>query len=188
MRDSNGDGNDSKEHDALVRREAERDYGIRPGRLVDIHRAPHRILAVVQGRVLATGTLGHGAYLVQDPLDGTIQLPGIEAFRAMLAAGEAVWPKVEAKRATASERMRAQIRLLDALGTKQGDKAIWIALAAHWSPDLEARYGPHDEAWKIRRWRAALRRAAAEPADPDETAARGGPDRAVSAEESENEA
>lgn len=127
------------------------------GSLIDIAGSRHRIAALVDKRVLAFDLRTHHIYLTQDA-DGSIQLPTVSLIRQMIDSGQAV-PATELDEPSATERMRAQIDMLDAAEVRQGDKAIWIFLTTHWTAELEARFGRHDQPWKIRRWRAALRRA-----------------------------
>lgn len=133
-----------------------------PGSILNILGSPHRIVALVKKRVLAADLRTHHAFLVQDA-DGTIQLPRLSSLEEMIECGQAI-PASEADAPSETERMRVQIDMLDAADVRQGDKAIWIFLTANWTPSLRARFGPHDEPWKIRRWRTALRRARQERA------------------------
>lgn len=137
------------------------------GALIDLLGSRHRILAVIGERVLATDVATHHPYLIQDE-DGSIQLPRLANLTAMIERGEAGFAEAGVE-ASATDRMRAQIELLDRAGVAQGDKAIWIHLAMHWTPTLEARFGPYDQPWKVRRWRSALRRAAAVRSKADRT-------------------
>ncbi len=129
-----------------------------PGRILNILGSPHRIVALVKKRVLAADLRTHHTFLIQDT-DGTIQLPRISSLEEMIERGQAI-PASDAEEPSETERMRVQIEMLDAADVRQGDKAIWIFLTANWTPSLKARFGPHDEPWKVRRWRTALRRAA----------------------------
>lgn len=129
---------------------------VSPGAIIDILGSRHRIVALVEKRVLASDLRTHHPYLVQDA-DGSIQLPRISLVRQMIESGQAV-PVTTFGEPSATERMRTQIDMLNAAEVRQGDKAIWIFLAARWTAELTARFGPHDPPWKIRRWRAALRK------------------------------
>ena len=128
------------------------------GSILEIFGVGHRILAVVRKRVFAADLTSHHIYLEQD-VDGSIQLPTVASIGRMIELGQAV-PVIGNVEPSATERMRKQIEMLDAAQVPQGDKAIWIFLANNWTPTLEAQFGRHDEPWKIRRWRAALRKAA----------------------------
>lgn len=132
---------------------------IQAGGLIDIAGVRHRIVAIVGIRILASTLHSSHFHLVQED-DGSLQLPTISSIQSMIDAGAAVHVPDPVVAPSPTARMRIQIDMLDAADVRQGDKAIWIHMAANWTPALEARFGPHDEPWKIRRWRAELRRTA----------------------------
>lgn len=136
------------------------DAPVAAGDLIDIHRIPHRVVALVGRRVLALNLTTDRTFLVQET-DGSIQLPRIDTLAAMIAAGH-VRPARRPRAFSKTKRMAAQIDMLEAANVPMGDKAIWIHLTAHWTPAHEAMFGPHDEPWKIRRWRTALHRSRAQ--------------------------
>lgn len=132
-----------------------------PGALIDIHSVRHRLLGYVDRRALLTDIRTHHPWLIAEA-DNGLQLPSKTRLRAMLRSGEArraecVWPDI-----TPTEKLRYEIDLLDAHDVRQGDKAIWQFLTKAWTPDLVDRFGEHDDPWRIRRWRADLRKAGEE--------------------------
>lgn len=131
------------------------------GSLVDLHTVRHRLVAYIARRVLLTDLRVHAAYLLQDR-NGSLQLPTTVRMLEMIRSGEARLVEDMTPDFTPTEKLRFQIDMLDANGIRQGDKAIWQYLAAAWTPALVARFGPHDDPWRIRRWRAALRNGARE--------------------------
>lgn len=133
------------------------------GSLLSIRHAIHRLVAVIGDRMLLIDVTTHHVFMIQEA-DGSIQLPTVAAVARMIARGEAETVPESGDPASPTARMQEQIRVLDANDAKQGDKAIWLCLRAHWTPALRARFGPPDEPWKIRRWRAALRKALASAA------------------------
>ncbi len=132
------------------------DRSLPVGRLIEVLSSPHRVVAIVVDRALLCSITSHAPYLVQEE-DGSIQLPRVVKIVAMLEDGEAALVPDEKPGRVPGGRMREQIRMLEEAAVPQGDKAIFLHLATHWSPDHERRFGPFDEPWKIRRWRAALR-------------------------------
>lgn len=122
----------------------------------------HRVLALLDGRVLLMDVRSHHAFLIQED-DGSLQLPRIALVEEMVRSGKATPAGHGDPDPSSSQRMRTQIAMLDAAEVPQGEKSIFIHLATHWTQDLEARFGPFDDAAKIRRWRTALRRAARRP-------------------------
>lgn len=137
------------------------DYVPAPGALIDIHGVRYRLLAYVNDRVLLTNAANHNPWLVQEA-DGSIQLPMETRLSEMLSTGVARGVEVVGPDFTPTEKLRYEIDLLDANDVRQGDKSIWVFLVKAWTPDLVDRFGPHDDPWRIRRWRAALRKAAEE--------------------------
>jgi hypothetical protein len=142
-----------------------RDDGSEPGKsdgrpavgsLVDLHTVRHRLVAYVARRVLMIDLRVHVPWLIQDR-NGSIQLPTTVRMLEMMRSGEARLVEDATPDFTPTEKLRFQIDMLDAHGIRQGDKTIWQFLARAWTPDLVARFGPHDDPWRIRRWRAALR-------------------------------
>lgn len=131
---------------------------VAPGAIIDMIGSRYRIVAHVKRRVLASDLRTHHPFLIQAP-DGSIQLPTVRSIREMMDRGEAV-PVTILGKPCPTERMSETIGMLEAANVPQGEKAIWIFLATHWTAALEARFGPHDPPWKIRKWRAALRKAA----------------------------
>ena len=133
-----------------------------PGALVDIHSVRHRLLAFVGRRALLTDLRTHHVWLIADA-SGILQLPTKARLLDMLRSGQAQLIESIGPTFTPTEKLQFEIDLLDAHGVRQGDKAIWRFLAQHWTPDLVARFGPHDDPWRIRRWRADLRNAEQRP-------------------------
>lgn len=131
-----------------------------PGALLLLAAVRYRVVAYVGERVLMTSVTTHHPWLEQDP-DGSIQLPTTLRLLEMMHAGIARPCEPEGG-ISPTEKLRFEIDLLDAAGVRQGDKCIWQFLAKAWTPDLVARFGQHDDPWRIRRWRAALRKSAAE--------------------------
>lgn len=127
------------------------------GELIDILSARHRVLAIVSRRVLAVDVRVHVPYLIQE-VDGSIQLPTIDEIEIMLDEGKASLVRDEDVAASPTDGIACAIDMLDAAGVAQGDKSIWIHLSTHWTDAHLARFGPFEQPWKIRRWRAALRR------------------------------
>lgn len=127
------------------------------GELIDILSARHRVLAIVSRRVLAVDVRGHVPFLIQDA-DGSIQLPRIDEIEIMLDEGQASLVRDEDVAASPTDGIACAIDMLEAAGVAQGDKAIWLYLSTNWTDAHLARYGPFEQPWKIRRWRAALRR------------------------------
>lgn len=134
------------------------DVALRPGALVYMHSSRHRLLAVLDGRALLTDVRTHHPWLVQDE-DGSLQLPPCERVLEMMRTGEASYAEAVGPGFSPTEKLKFEIDLLDEHGVRQGDKSIWQFLARAWTPDLVDRFGPHDDPWRIRRWRAALRKA-----------------------------
>lgn len=142
---------------------------IRADGLIDILGTRHRILALVDGRVLASNLQTDRLFLVQDE-DGSIQLPRIGRLLDMIDAGSAGHAPDPVVATSSTTTMGVVISMLDAANVANGEKAIWIYLAAHWTPDLEAAFGKPDEPWKIRRWRTALRRTVRQRNESDRAA------------------
>lgn len=128
------------------------------GSLVDVYEVAHRLLAYVDDRVLLTTLDTHHPCLTQDE-DGSIQLPTVHWLLDRIAEGN-VTPRRPSPGPSPTEKLRFEIAMLDAAGVPQGDKCIWQFLAKAWTPDLVERFGEHDDPWRIRRWRSAIRRAA----------------------------
>ena len=139
----------------------EKDWPLPPsGSLIDIDTARHRLLAIWSDRVILTDVRTHHTFLCQQP-DGSIQLPTVDLVIKMIERGDAKpVSRDEGEETSPSARMRRQLEMLDAANVRQGDKAIWLFLAKAWTPDLVEQFGPFDDPWRIRRWRAELRRAA----------------------------
>jgi len=153
LRNTKGNGDETVVPNCAV----DAQCAVAPGSVIEINGKGHRIVAVIKKRVLAADLRTHHIYLVQDG-DGSLQLPKVSLMHEMIERGHAV-AVTELVEPSATERMRVQIEMLDAAAVPQGDKAIWIFMATHWTPALEAAFGHHDEPWKIRRWRADLRKA-----------------------------
>ncbi len=132
-----------------------------PGAFIDIRSVGYRLLAYVEGRALLTDATTHHTWLSQDE-DGSLQLPKDTRLLDMLRSGEARIAERIGPTFTHTEKLKFEIDLLDANGVRQGEKAIWQFLVKAWTPDLVARFGKHDDPWRIRRWRADLRKAAKE--------------------------
>jgi len=130
-----------------------------PGASINIRAVGYRLLAYVGGRALLTGVMNHHPWLEQDE-DGSLQLPKDTRLLDMLRSGEARLAKRVEPAFTHTEKLKFTIDLLDANRVRQGEKAIWLFLAEAWTPDLLDRFGPYDDPWRIRRWRADLRKAA----------------------------
>lgn len=131
----------------------------RSGSLIDVSSVRHRLLGTCAHRVILTDLRTHHPWLIQDA-DGSIQLPTIDRVLQMLQGGEAKRVADGGSDPSPTARMLVQIEMLDAANVRQGDKAIWLFFAKAWTPDLVQRFGPFDDPWRIRRWRADLRRAA----------------------------
>ena len=142
---------------------------IRADGLIDILGSRHRILAPVDGRVLASDLRTDRLFLVQDE-DRSIQLPRIGRLLEMIDAGSAGHVPDPVVATSSTTTMGVVISMLDAANVANGEKAIWIYLAAYWTPDPEAAFGKPDEPWKIRRWRTALRRAVLQRDESDRAA------------------
>lgn len=140
-----------------------------PGTLLDIDDAEHRPVGYGAGRLQFLNT-STGAYFVDR---GATGMPTDDEYSAMLAAG-----RIKVRSPRSADRVRllndaaewaldqaitidpavakrlAQVQLLDDAGVANGDKAIAIHLAQHWTAELIAKHGPHDPPRTIRRWRA----------------------------------
>ncbi|MGA1799322.1 hypothetical protein VH567_11145 [Sphingomonas sp. 4RDLI-65] len=152
------DGDDASRSSSTASDRRDGPDHVAPGAIIDMIGSRYRIVAHVRRRVLASDLRTHHPFLIQAP-DGSIQLPTLRSIREMMDRGEAV-PVTALGEPCATERMGVTIKMLNAADVPQGEKAIWIFLATHWTAALEARFGPHDPPWKIRKWRAALRKAA----------------------------
>lgn len=128
------------------------------GSLIDVYGVAHRLLAYVDDRVLLTTLDTHHPCLTQD-VDGSIQLPTVHWLLDGMVEGS-ITPHRPVTRPSPTEKLRFEIAMLDAAGVPQGDKCIWQFLAKAWTPDLVERFGEHDDPWRIRRWRSAIRKAA----------------------------
>lgn len=131
------------------------------GAVVVINTVPHRTIAYFNDRALLTDLKTHHPWLTQDD-DGSLQLPKEVLLKQMVQSGvvrpaEGFGPDI-----SPTEKLKFVIDLLDQHRVRQGDKSIWQFLTKAWTPDLVERFGPHDDPWRIRRWRAALRKAAKE--------------------------
>ncbi|MBP2513764.1 hypothetical protein [Sphingomonas sp. PvP018] len=132
-----------------------------PGSLFDLPMGRHLLVGYVGQRALLNDARTHHPWLVQEA-DGSLQLPMTASLKAMLHSGEARPVQSAGPAFTHTEKLSVEIDLLDANGISQGDKAIWQFLVRAWTADLIARFGPHDDPCRIRRWRADLRKAAKE--------------------------
>lgn len=124
-------------------------------------------LVILQGRayvVLATVPTNPPETLVVDvrsghpvlsPRGGGIGLPSADGVALLAGAAP---DEVAADIASATERMRVELEMLDAAGVRNGSKAIWFWLDANWSDDLRMRFGDFDDPATIKRWRTAQRR------------------------------
>ena len=128
------------------------------GSLIAIDGVEHLVLAALGDLLMLVSVVSHHVYLVQDDA-GCIMLPDRRRIGELLASGRAEIP-APAERTTGAdlERLRTELTMLDAAGVPNGVKAIAIHLHRSWTPDLIARFGPHDEPATIRRWRTEARR------------------------------
>lgn len=137
------------------------------GELVRIDRQPHRVLAVIGDRVLLVHVVSQMVYLVRDQ-DGGIALPDAGHWNELVGHGRASTAAGTSRQATLADngddpdtaKLRLQIDMLEAAGVPNGDKAMAIWLAAHWTPSLKARFGEHSNVHTLRRWRVLRGRAA----------------------------
>ncbi|HEX8226019.1 MAG TPA: Mu transposase C-terminal domain-containing protein [Allosphingosinicella sp.] len=148
-------------------------YNISKNAITEINGAPYKDLGeTVSGRVhLMHGVTG-ATFLVPGP-DGTLGLPTREDYDELLRTGqiiireptsliearriarEADWTGEDCEELTPKcRKMLAQCRLLDDNGIPNGSKAIATALTTHWSEELQAKFGDHDNAHTIKRWRS----------------------------------
>lgn len=128
------------------------------GSLIAIDGVEHLVLAALGDLLMLVSVVSHHVYLVQDPA-GCIMLPDRRRIADFLASGRAEIPRPVARTARADlERMRTELTMLDAARVPNGAKAIAIHLHRSWTPDLVARFGPHDDPATIRRWRTQGRR------------------------------
>ncbi|UYY58003.1 hypothetical protein [Sphingomonas sp. S2-65] len=108
--------------------------------------------------ILAHSTPPYGLYLVADR-DGCPSLMTCSQWSELALVGEAeVLPAMRSCQAPdPTLKLLTQVELLDAAGVKNGAKAIAIWLHRHWTGDLLATWGPHDNVHTIRKWRAGDR-------------------------------
>lgn len=143
-----------------------------PGCLVVIDGGEHRFTGYAGGRMqlhhvttgllfVATGDDGVTGPLTDELFSKLLREHRISLTmprstpRARLLGGVPQWAMDQAvEQDPASAKRAAQCQALDAVGAMNGTKAIEVALKKHWTAELIAKFGPHDPARSIRRWRA----------------------------------
>ena len=141
--------------------------------IIEIDEAPYKYMGLpMPGRIhLMHGQTGL-PYLAQDA-NGVMGLLTLEGYDELVLAGRLIVRETE--RASIARKMAAdaewtaadcdeldpkarkmllQCEILDDCGVPNGSKAIGIALANHWTPELRERYGEHDNPHTIKRWRS----------------------------------
>ena len=140
--------------------------------IIEIDEAPHKYLGLpMPGRIHLMHCQTGLPHLVEDK-QGVMGLLTTEGYDELLLAGRLVVRETERAsiaRKIASEtewtfadcdeldpkarKMLAQCEVLDDHGVPNGVKAIGLALADHWTPELREKYGEHDNPHTIKRWR-----------------------------------
>jgi hypothetical protein len=123
------------------------------GSLLSLHGRLHRIVFEFNGYLLIVDVASPGIYLVENS-EGLVGLPHRDDLATLFAKGQAL----PAPSGDSAERMRVELALLDAAGVRNGTKAIAIWLDRNWTADLRCRFGDHDNAATLKRWRSQQRR------------------------------
>lgn len=129
----------------------------------------HRILALMDTRILALHVASHAMYVVRDA-EGGVALPDFAHWAEMTRLGRAtivpgttpgeVLDDGSTGDPAPSEKVHVECEMLAAAGVPMGHKAMAIWLAAHWSPALRARFGEHTNVHTLRFWRRFRKRSA----------------------------
>lgn len=148
-------------------------YNLPPGTIVEIDGRPYQRPAYsVPGRLILADCHTGQPFLVPDGQGGTA-FPTEDDFDQLFIEDrlKLVFPQnVVASRALATKaewdlsdleaidpgirKTIEEIKLLDDAGVKNGVASITDAMTHLWTPDLQAKYGDHDDPATIKRWRA----------------------------------
>ncbi len=144
------------------------------GALVRLDGQFHRVLEARNARFLAVHVATHAMYIIRDA-HGGVALPDAAHWNEMVRLGRArTLPGTTPAEVGADEpfdgsmpsaKVNAECGMLAAAGVPMGSKAMAIWLAANWSPELQARFGPHTNVHTLRYWRRFRMRAAAAAQD-----------------------
>ncbi len=129
----------------------------------------HRILALMDTRILALHVASHAMYVVRDA-QGGVALLDFDHWAEMVRLGRAsivpgttpgeTHDDVSKGGPAPFEKIHTECEMLEAAGVPLGHKAMAIWLAAHWSPELRARFGEHTNVHTLRSWRRFRKRSA----------------------------